>query len=251
MAWESEQAGQASKVLRHDEAAGEWFGLVRFEPGAQTGLHQHQGLASAYLLTGAIQDSTGKATEGAYGMNFAGDTHNAISYPGVTMLSRLDYPILYAPGAELATLHGMEDNETTTDFFPLPVRDRSSPEAQARREASRRGELFTPLTLGPGVVRKTHHDYAGDAKKRRWISFQMEPGGRLPRHSPDYDCHWFVLAGELQLNERKIRANTFLILEPGAVVDAAAPYGATVLVWADGPSHLLEQEAPFELYGFS
>ena len=47
---EAGKPGIAQKVVRVDHAKGQYLGLVAFDPLVASGLHQHQGVATSYVL---------------------------------------------------------------------------------------------------------------------------------------------------------------------------------------------------------
>lgn len=55
------------KPVRHDDDAGLYLGLVRFDAGTRSGLHQHQGVAASFVVEGGLTDY-----HGSIGLHHAG-----------------------------------------------------------------------------------------------------------------------------------------------------------------------------------
>ena len=64
-----------------------------------------------------------------------------------------------------------------------------------------------------------------------------------------------VLGGDLTLTAKDAvshaRAGDFVVMEPGTQLTFSSRYGASLLIWADGPSMWEEGPASPELYGFT
>ena len=53
--------GLALKPVREDREKGRFLGLVGFEPLARSGLHQHLGVATSFIIDGSLTDYSGGA----------------------------------------------------------------------------------------------------------------------------------------------------------------------------------------------
>ena len=53
------KAGLALKPVREDREKGRFLGLVGFEPLTRSGLHQHLGVATSFVLDGSLTDYQG------------------------------------------------------------------------------------------------------------------------------------------------------------------------------------------------
>src|SRR5262245_14830484 len=69
--------GINQKVVRVDHAEGRYLGLIAFEPLIASGLHQHLGVATSYIVQGSLCDYGGTVVRGQMGINLKGATHDA------------------------------------------------------------------------------------------------------------------------------------------------------------------------------
>ena len=58
---------------------GEFLGLIAFDPFTRSGLHQHQGIATSFILEGGLSDYLGPVHQHEVGINYRGSTHDAIA----------------------------------------------------------------------------------------------------------------------------------------------------------------------------
>src|SRR5688572_4701422 len=94
--------GVKDKAVRMERATGLYLGVIAFEPMSRSGLHQHLGTALSYFLAGSLSDYQGSASEGMAGINLAGATHDAVSYAGALLASRLEGPVVSPEGVTAA-----------------------------------------------------------------------------------------------------------------------------------------------------
>ncbi len=92
---EAGKPGLHHKLVRGDEAKGTFLGLLAFDALVSSGLHQHTGVATSYMLSGSLTDYWDTYREGVTGINLQGSTHDAICYAQCSMVSRLEAPVLY------------------------------------------------------------------------------------------------------------------------------------------------------------
>ena len=60
MPWEeTARPGLRLKTIRIDDERGEFLGLIGFDPFVRSGLHQHQGVATSFILEGGLTDYHG------------------------------------------------------------------------------------------------------------------------------------------------------------------------------------------------
>src|SRR4051812_13092138 len=78
------------KPVRHDDARGLYLGLIRFDVGARSGLHQHQAVATSFVVEGGLTDYHGPVVLHEMGINFRGSTHDAIAYQPTVLVSKLE-----------------------------------------------------------------------------------------------------------------------------------------------------------------
>jgi anti-sigma factor ChrR (cupin superfamily) len=86
---ETANKGLWLKPVRHDDERGLYLGLVRFDAGTRSGLHQHQAVATSFVLDGGLTDYHGSLALHEAGINVKGSTHDAIAYRHTLLVSRL------------------------------------------------------------------------------------------------------------------------------------------------------------------
>src|SRR3954471_1495955 len=96
--WQSAgKDGLSLKPVREDREKGRFLGWVGFEPVTRSGLHQHLGVATSFVLEGGLTDYFGAVTLHEAGINLKGATHDAVAYQKTLLVSRLEAPVLYPP----------------------------------------------------------------------------------------------------------------------------------------------------------
>jgi hypothetical protein len=231
--------GLRLKPVRYDDERGEFLGLVHFAPLARSGLHQHRGVATSFVLSGGLTDYHGALGLHEAGINPAGATHDAIAYADTLLVSRLEGPVAYP--RERGALTGLHAGSRLDDIVnPAPERP---PEINVPVDA-----LPRVATGIDGVTRQTIFDYAGTGSVHRFVQLALRPGSALPAWRAGALTEFWVRGGLLRVNGRELRANCFVVAEPGARVEMVSPYGALLLAWAEGP----EQGGPAgaSLFGF-
>jgi hypothetical protein len=233
--------GVRDKAVRRDPATGYYLGVISFAPLSRSGLHQHLGTALSYFLAGALADYQGSASEGMAGINLAGATHDAVSYPGCLIASRLEGPVVVPEGVTAAhPIHGGVKAGRLANPFPERWPDINIPVA--------------PLPLVPthfaGIGRRMIFDYAPTGDRRRFAALTIMP------HSPAIEIahegltDWYVLAGDVGIAGKRAHANSFVVIEPGARAEIGSEYGCQLLCWAEAPGRGEAQGRAAELYGF-
>ncbi len=228
IAWrDAGKAGVALKTVREDRDAGQFLGMVGFEPMVRSGLHQHQGVASSFFLDGSLTDYSGTAGTNQMGINLKGATHDAIAYQRTLLVARLEAPVTYPHEAgELHELHtGSRHAEIANEAPDVP------PDLNVTVDAL----PGTALDV-PGAMRRTIFDYAGTGSDHRMVQWTLRPGAAWPACRMGGLTELWVRAGAIAVGGRTAHAGCFVVLEPGAVVQIAAPFGALVLGWAEGPT---------------
>lgn len=227
--------GIREKRVRSDAASGTTLGLVAFDPFARSGVHRHLAPALSYFLAGSLTDYQGTASQGMAGINLAGATHDAFTYTGVVLATRLDGPVEVPEGA--AAAHPVAGGAARV----------VNPNAERWPDIN---IALEPLPIVPSgfarIGRRAIFDYAGTGLNRRWVHLTLMPD--MPRVAVKHAAlaDWFVIAGDVTVGGRKAQANCFVCIEPGTEVEIASEYGAAVLCWADGPAG----DGRVELYGF-
>jgi hypothetical protein len=188
--------GLKLKMVYGEREAGRFLGLVGFDPMVKTGLHQHLGVASSMFLAGSLDDYQGPF-RGGFGINLAGATHDAISWEGCVLASRLEAPVIYPEEtpAELDLHHGSLRGALVN---PRPE---DPPDLNIPLSA-----LVAMPTRMPGVTRRMVFDYRGTGTDRRMVMLAFLPGGAVPEFETADRLDLFVVAGDLTATPRLRRA---------------------------------------------
>ncbi len=249
VAWQdTPEPGLRLKPVRYDNERGLFLGLVGFAPMTRSGLHQHRGVASSFVLDGGLTDYHGSLGLHQAGINLVGATHDAIAHAQTTLVSRLEGPVVY-PGerGELSGLHaGSRHGEVWNPAPEVP------PEINVQVDA------LPPWQTGVfGVRRQMVFDYAGTGSAHRFVQLSLQPGARLPRWRASALTELWVRGGLLQIDGRVAHANCFVIAEAGAELELDSPHGALLLAWAEGPEQWCDagatqgpQSVRSSLFGF-
>lgn len=233
--------GVKDKAVREDRATGLYLGVIAFEPLSRSGLHQHLGTALSYFLAGSLSDYQGSASEGMAGINLAGATHDAVSYPGALLASRLEGPVVSPEGVTAAhPIRGGAKAGRLMNPFPERWPDINIPVA--------------PLPLVPtpfsGVGRRMIFDYAPTGDRRRFSALTIMPHAPAVEIAHQGLTDWYVLGGDVAVNGQRAHANSFVVIEPGARVAIDSEYGCQLLAWAEAPGTGDANGREAEIYGF-
>ena len=220
------KAGLWTKPLREDHAAGEFLGLVRFDPFVRSGLHQHQGVATSFVIDGGLTDYFGSVGLHQMGINVRGSTHDAMAYQNTVLVSRLEGLVTYPPAAHISGVHaGSVHGDFVNSAPDVP------PELNVSVDA-----LPAEATGIFGVSRQMVFDYTGTGANHRLLQLTLRPHTELEFTAGGLTDFW-VRGGELQVNGHTAHANCFVMCASGAHVHIASPFGALLLVWAEGADH--------------
>ncbi len=231
---DTSEPGLRLKPVRYDDAAGHYLGLVGFAPLTRSGLHQHQGVATSFIIDGSLCDHAGEVGLHQAGINLAGATHDAVSYQNTLLVSRLEGPVLYA--FERGDVSGLHAGSRLAAFDnPAPE---VSPDINVNVDA-----LNAQQTGIERVRRQTIFDYAGTGSAHRFVQLALAPGAECPAWRCTHLSEFWIRGGLLQIDGRTAHANCFVIIEPGATVRMASPFGALLLAWAEGPEAWLDEAA--------
>jgi hypothetical protein len=226
--------GVAQKVVRRDDARGQFLGLIAMEPMVRSGLHQHQGVATSFFLDGGLTDYHGPVLAGQAGINLKGSTHDAIAYARTLFVARLEGPVTYPP--QDGPLHGLHAGARHAAIVnPAPS---VPPEINVWVDAA--PEQGTGCE---GLTRRTVFDYAATADDHRMVQLSIRPQARIPRLLAAGHVELWVRGGLLEVDGRIAHAGCFVILEPGVEASLASPFGALLLAWAEGPVHWVDAPA--------
>jgi hypothetical protein len=124
--------GVVQKTARADRESGCSLGLLSFNRTAASGLHQHHGVATNFVLSGSLSDYQDDYPIGSVITNLAGTTHDEISWNGCMLVSRTEGPIVYLLKAELADAN----HSGGQDLFRNPAPDRPPSLDRPLRSAS-------------------------------------------------------------------------------------------------------------------
>lgn len=225
------ETGLRLKPVRYDDERGHYLGLVEFDALARSGLHQHLGVATSFVLDGGLTDYHGSLALHQAGINLAGATHDAIAYRHTLLVSRLEGPVVYPP--ERGALSGLHAGSHHAEVVnPAPE---VAPEINVEVDA-----LPAWQTGIPGLRRQTIFDYAGTGtgtstntgSAQRYVQLSLAPGSTCPRWRAAALTEFWLRGGQLQIDGRTVHANSFVVIEAGAVVQMSAPFGALLLAWA-------------------
>jgi hypothetical protein len=241
---EAGRKGLKLKMVYGEREAGRFLGLVGFDPMVKTGLHQHLGVASSMFLAGSLDDYQGPF-RGGFGINLKGATHDAISWEGCVLASRLEAPVIYPEEtpAELDLHHGSLRGALVN---PRPE---DPPDLNIPLSA-----LVAMPTRMPGVTRRMVFDYQGTGTDRRMVMLGFLPGGAVPEFETSDRLDLFVVAGDLTATPAsgapaRAEASGFIVVEPGSRVSLRSGYGAQVVAWSEAPVRLRDAP-PADPFGF-
>lgn len=237
---EAGKSGLYQKPVYADMAQGKFLGLIRFDPEVRSGLHQHQGVATSYFLSGSLTDFGGSAVQGQAGINLRGDTHDAVSYDGCLLASRLEAPVIYPEDAE--TLHTLHTGATRAAFQEI------SPEIRPDINITVADLREIPTSIAR-VSRQMIFDYAPADTDHRFLALRLQPGAEIPAHRNTAVVDWFVLAGDIAIGGETAHADSFVTSVAGDRVTARSRAGCYLLAWAEGPVKWDDASLP-DLYGF-
>ena len=219
------EPGLRLKPVRYDDELGHFLGLVGFDAMTRSGLHQHRGVATSLVVDGGLSDYNGPINLHQVGINLSGATHDAFAYQSTVLVSRLEGPVIYPP--ERGELSGLHAGSRHAEFVnPAPD---VPPEVNITIDV-----LPLQQTGVAGVRRQTIYDYAGSGSAHRFVQLSLAPQSACPAWRATALVEFWVRGGLLQLNGQTVHANCFVIIEPGARVEMASPFGAQMLAWAEG-----------------
>ncbi|MBV8192042.1 MAG: anti-sigma factor [Alphaproteobacteria bacterium] len=238
---EAGKDGIVQKVVRVDHAKGHYLGLVAFDQLVASGLHQHLGVATSYVVQGSLSDYAGDILRGQMGINLKGATHDAVAYEKCLLVARLEGPVVYPPhDGPLHRLHAGARHSAIVNAAPEVM-----PDINVTVDA-----LPLSTTALAGVSRRMIFDYKGTGDDRRLVQLQVLPGARIPAHRTSAVVEWFVLGGDVSVGNRHARGGSFVCIDPDAQVTLSSAYGALMLAWAEGPIEWSDGKPRPDLYGF-
>ncbi len=223
------------KPVRDDAALGQFLGLVRFDAQARSGLHQHQGVATSFVIDGGLTDYHGSIGLHQAGINVRDSTHDAVAYQHTVLVSRLEGPVSYPPRDAISGVHsGSYSAEFVNPDPDVP------PEINVEVDA-----LALHETGIAGVRSQLIFDYAGTGSAHRMLQLHLRPTCSLAFQTSALTEFW-VRGGNLLINGQAAYANCFVCLPADIQVEIESPFGALLLLWAEGAP----KQAPGALFGF-
>lgn len=225
------EPGLRLKPVRYDNGRGHFLGLVGFLPMTRSGLHQHRGVATSFVVDGCLHDYHGAIALHQAGINLHGSTHDAMAYQNTVLVSRLEGPVVY-PVAR-GELSGLHAGSSHAEF------DNPAPEVPP--ELNIGVDQLVPQQSGfVGIRRQTIFDYSGTGSDHRFVQMALSPGAVCPAWRASASVDFWVRGGSLQVNGQTVHANCFVVIDAGATVVMNSAFGALLLAWAEGPEQLLD-----------
>ncbi|MCR9213359.1 MAG: hypothetical protein NXI13_06540 [Proteobacteria bacterium] len=215
------------KPARVDLDSGKFLGLFRFDAFAESGLHQHVDVGASYILSGSVTDYSGNFTQGCIGINPPGDTHDALSYDGALITSRLEGSSIYPPKAEElnaihpgAYRHGFQNAGAMRDPIVVPYHYSGIEPSKGHPE---------------GVTMRLLYDYAGTDHDFRMSSLHLDPGARTGPFTTQAGLDIFVVAGDLEIAGQSVKANQFVSAPSSAELEISSHFGCHLICWSEAP----------------
>jgi hypothetical protein len=235
MPWQdTPEPGLRLKPVRYDDEQGHFLGLVGFAPLTRSGLHQHRGVATSFVVDGSLVDYAGPIGLHQAGINLRGATHDAVSYQHTTLVSRLEGPVVYPPSR--TDLSGLHAGSRHAEFVnPAPE---AAPDINVDVDRLDAWQSGIPL-----LRRQTIFDYTGTGRAHRFVQLSLAPGAECPPWRCEHLTEFWVRGGLLAINGQVAHANCFVVIEPGATVRMASPFGVLMLAWAEGPEQWVDASA--------
>ena len=235
------KSGLTLKPVREDREKGQFLGLVGFEPLTRSGLHQHLGVATSFILDGSLTDYQGSINLHEAGINLKGATHDAIAYQRSLLVSRLEAPVIYP--------------EATDRDYALHTGPRfgsiRNPNPETEPDINVPVDTLHALPTGiGGVTRKMIFDYARSSGEHRYVQMGMLSRSKTPAFTTTALLEFWVRAGDIRIGDKVAYANCFVVVEPGATVSIESDFGALFHVWSEGRMQWADGGEKSDLFGF-
>lgn len=228
------EPGLRLKPVRYDNRHGQFLGLVGFDPMTRSGLHQHHGVATSFVIDGCLTDYCGAIGLHQAGINLVGATHDAFAYQRAVLVSRLDGPVAYPP--ERGALSGLHAGSHHAEFV--------NPAREVPPEINVDVDALPPWQTGiEGLTRQMVFDYTGSGRNHRHVQWRASPGLVCPPWRASALTEFWVRGGLFEVNGITVHANSFVIAEAGTELRLRSPFGALLLAWAEGPEAWLDASA--------
>ncbi len=235
------KSGLALKPVREDREKGRFLGLVGFEPMTRSGLHQHLGVATSFVLDGSLTDYQGPVQLHESGINVKGSTHDAISYQKTLLVSRLEAPVIYP--------------EETNRDYALHTGPRfgaiRNPNPEVEPDINVAVDKLRAQSTGVGgVTRRMIFDYGRASGEHRYVQMGMIPGSKTPAFTTTALLELWVRAGDLRIGDKVAYSNCFVVIEPGTTLAIESDFGAAFHAWSEGRLDWAGGEQRPDLFGF-
>ena len=235
------KTGLSLKPVREDREKGRFLGLVGFEPMARSGLHQHLGVATSFILDGGLTDYQGPIILHEAGINLKGATHDAIAYQRSLLMSRLEAPVIYP--------------EATDRDYALHTGPRfgaiRNPNPEVEPDINVPVDALHALATGiGGVTRKMIFDYAKSSGEHRYAQIGMIAHSTIPAFATTALLEIWVRAGDIRVGDKVAYANCFVVVEPGATILIGSDFGAAFHAWSEGPVQWADGAGRPDPFGF-
>lgn len=217
--------GLYRKAVRLDATSGKFLGLLRFDADARSGVHRHVDVAVTYILAGSVTDYLATFRQGEIGINPPGDTHDALSYDGAVMVSRLEGTTLYPEQeGELKSIHpgAYEADLGTIAAERAPIIAPIASAARPLRDTGYEGVLYRLL-----------YDYADTGHDFRMTSLHFQAGAKLGPFQTQAPLDLFVIAGDLTTEMGIAPGNHFVTVDAGRTVNLGSRFGCHLLAWSE------------------
>jgi hypothetical protein len=222
------------KPVRHDNETGFFLGRIRFDKGTRSGIHQHQGVATSFVVEGSLTDYNGPVNLNQVGINYLGSTHDAMAYVDTQLVSKLEAPVTYPSESSITGVHAGSRPATISNTDPS-----RPPEINVSID-----DVEKISTGIDGVTRQMAFDYAGMGRDHRMVQLWVRPRTAFEFEATALTEFW-VRGGLASFNAQPVHADCFVICEPGAKVRVESPYGVLLLAWAEG-----RERGAGNLFGF-
>ncbi len=242
LAWHTAgKTGLSLKHVREDREKGRFLGLVGFEPMARSGLHQHLGVATSFVLDGGLTDYQGPIELHQAGINLKGATHDAISYQRTLLVSRLEAPVIYP--------------EATDRDYALHTGPRfgsiRNPNPECEPDINVTVDELMPLATGiGGMTRRMIFDYSRSSGEHRYVQIGMISGSKTPAFTTRALLELWVRAGDLRIADKVAYANCFVVVEPGTTVSIESDFGASFHAWSEARVQWADGAGSPDPFGF-
>jgi len=239
---DASRPGLRLAAVHESRETGRFLGYLGFETFSSSGLHQHVDIAFSYMLSGGLTDYAGTTGAGQMGINMPGATHDATAYLPSLMASRLDGPVLYAPGIDTDDAPHLHAGGRIESFV--------NPEPEVSPDVSLTlSDLPAWSTAIAGCTRRMICDYSRTKHDFRNVCLTLIPGTNIPPFKTRSLIEMFVIGGGIQVNGKLVLGGGFCVIEPDTEVHMKTGYGAQLIAWSEGRIDWSDANRP-DLFGF-